>query len=597
MLVAGPRAVRLGLAWWPRWSTASTSLLLHAGRGGVRSVDARKLVARARERGTVLVQLGPGWEARGRPLAADRRGPLGGPRRRLRPPAGPAGHPRGHRPGRGGPPAPGRALAAPAATARSPPSWSPPRRPCRSGRSLSGWPERRSPRCARWWCAAATGRWWPPGTRRPNRWPWSTPTGWWPPRRRPGRRAWPATSAAGRRRAGARRSWWSSTTPPATPAPSSRSSPPSTPSPRGWSSPARARWPSPPAGRRASSAATTRWWSGPSAWWARRWPSWRPVRWPCGPGWPTGPSPPRWPPGPAGRLSPRWWSRSAARPGSSPSCPSPRSSGPSWSTCSAGSACAAWATWPPSPAPTCWPASAPTGSPPGGWPAGSTSARRPPRPPPVDLTVSARARPAGRHRGARPPSWPGAWPRSCTAGSGPAGSACTRVVIGAETEHGERLERVWRAEGALTARGDGRPAALAARRLAPGLGPPPAHRGDQPAVAGARRGGARPAVGSWGSGGATWPPPTGRPGRWPGCRACSARDRWPCPSGGAAATRPARWRWSTRRPSTSPWSGPAPTGPAWRGPGRGGCPRRHPPGCRAVPPAAELVDASGRRCR
>lgn len=31
------------------------------------------------------------------------------------------------------------------------------------------------------------------------------------------------------------------------------------------------------------------------------------------------------------------------------------------------------------------------------------------------------------------------------------GSACTRVLIGAETEHGERLERVWRAEGALTA--------------------------------------------------------------------------------------------------------------------------------------------------
>ena len=30
------------------------------------------------------------------------------------------------------------------------------------------------------------------------------------------------------------------------------------------------------------------------------------------------------------------------------------------------------------------------------------------------------------------------------------GSACTRVVIGAETEHGERLERVWRAEGSLT---------------------------------------------------------------------------------------------------------------------------------------------------
>ena len=38
-------------------------LLLHARRGGVRPVDARKLVARARERGAVLVQLGPGWES------------------------------------------------------------------------------------------------------------------------------------------------------------------------------------------------------------------------------------------------------------------------------------------------------------------------------------------------------------------------------------------------------------------------------------------------------------------------------------------------------------------------------------------------------
>jgi protein ImuB len=30
------------------------------------------------------------------------------------------------------------------------------------------------------------------------------------------------------------------------------------------------------------------------------------------------------------------------------------------------------------------------------------------------------------------------------------GMACTRIVIGAETEHGERLERVWRADSALT---------------------------------------------------------------------------------------------------------------------------------------------------
>lgn len=36
-------------------------VVLHAGRGGVRAGDARRLVARARERGTVLVQLGAGW--------------------------------------------------------------------------------------------------------------------------------------------------------------------------------------------------------------------------------------------------------------------------------------------------------------------------------------------------------------------------------------------------------------------------------------------------------------------------------------------------------------------------------------------------------
>lgn len=41
-------------------------VVLHAGRGGVRPADARRLVARARERGSVVVPLGPGW-----PEAAD----------------------------------------------------------------------------------------------------------------------------------------------------------------------------------------------------------------------------------------------------------------------------------------------------------------------------------------------------------------------------------------------------------------------------------------------------------------------------------------------------------------------------------------------
>jgi hypothetical protein len=36
-------------------------VLLHTGRGGMRPTDARRLVARARERGAVLVQLGTGW--------------------------------------------------------------------------------------------------------------------------------------------------------------------------------------------------------------------------------------------------------------------------------------------------------------------------------------------------------------------------------------------------------------------------------------------------------------------------------------------------------------------------------------------------------
>lgn len=77
---------------------------------------------------------------------------------------------------------------------------------------------------------------------------------------------------------------------------------------------------------------------------------------------------------------------------------------------------------------------------------------RPPAtgPPPVDLTVSVELDPpadtvapaAFLARGLAEELHERLWAR---------GSACTRVVIGAETEHGEHLERVWRAEGALTA--------------------------------------------------------------------------------------------------------------------------------------------------
>jgi protein ImuB len=77
---------------------------------------------------------------------------------------------------------------------------------------------------------------------------------------------------------------------------------------------------------------------------------------------------------------------------------------------------------------------------------------RPPstEPPPADLTVSAELDPPAETvapaaflaRGLAEELHRRLWAR---------GSACTRVVIGAETEHGERLERVWRAEGALSA--------------------------------------------------------------------------------------------------------------------------------------------------
>lgn len=71
-------------------------------------------------------------------------------------------------------------------------------------------------------------------------------------------------------------------------------------------------------------------------------------------------------------------------------------------------------------------------------------------PPPVDLTVRVELDPpadtvapaAFLARGLAEELHASLWAR---------GSACTRVVIGAETEHGEQLERVWRAEGALTA--------------------------------------------------------------------------------------------------------------------------------------------------
>jgi protein ImuB len=88
----------------------------------------------------------------------------------------------------------------------------------------------------------------------------------------------------------------------------------------------------------------------------------------------------------------------------------------------------------------------------GAWRLAAGLDERPPatEPPPADLTVSTELDPPAETvapaaflaRGMAEDLYQRLWAR---------GMACTRVVIGAETEHGERLERVWRAEGALTA--------------------------------------------------------------------------------------------------------------------------------------------------
>ena len=123
------------------------------------------------------------------------------------------------------------------------------------------------------------------------------------------------------------------------------------------------------------------------------------------------------------------------------------------------------------------------------------------------------------------------------------GLACTRVVVEAETEHGERLARCWRDEGCSGRRpwstgsaGSWRAGCTAHRRS----GPPPGwcawlccptrwYRPPAP----------RP-----GSGAGQRRPTSGRPGPSPGWWACWERGRCGCPSGGADATRWISWSWS-----------------------------------------------------
>ena len=106
---------RDGRRWWPPWSTGSTSCWCAGRRPAAGAADARRLVARVRERGAVLVAVGGDLPGERSPLRLTvTSSSVGGAGRGVGAPAGPAGDRRGRRPGRGVPRPPGRAVAAPA---------------------------------------------------------------------------------------------------------------------------------------------------------------------------------------------------------------------------------------------------------------------------------------------------------------------------------------------------------------------------------------------------------------------------------------------------------------------------------------------------
>ena len=112
-LVADPGRERAGWASVVAALVDGFDVVLVAAACRLRAADTRRLVARVRERGAVLVAVGgelPGEPQR--PAAHRHVVALGGPGRGERAPAGPAGDRRGRGPGRGVPGAPGRAVAA-----------------------------------------------------------------------------------------------------------------------------------------------------------------------------------------------------------------------------------------------------------------------------------------------------------------------------------------------------------------------------------------------------------------------------------------------------------------------------------------------------
>ena len=115
------------------------------------------------------------------------------------------------------------------------------------------------------------------------------------------------------------------------------------------------------------------------------------------------------------------------------------------------------------------------------------------------------------------------------------GLACTRVVVEAETEHGERLARRWRDEGVL---GPGAVADRVRWQLEGWLHGPPAVRPSAGIVKlGLVPDEVVPATGRQpGFWGGPRQPMSGQPGPAPGWRACWVLDRCGCRCGGEVGT-------------------------------------------------------------
>ena len=258
------------------------------------------------------------------------------------------------------------------------------------------------------------------------------------------------------------------------------------------------------------------------------------------------------------------------------------------------------------------------GRPGGAGPPPGPRARRAPAPTPARPRPTSPSPPSSTRRpsGSRPPpSWPARWPTSCTSGWPPGAWPAPGSGIEAETEHGEALR------AAVAPRGGARPrrpwptgcAGSSTAGSTGRLGERPDRR-HRPAAPGARPGGGPTTGASSASGaGRRRRPTSGRPGPWPGSRACSAPT--PCHRARAAGRAGAgrgrgpgpgpRRATSAERPlvrpdgPTAPWPGP-PAGPvAGPGPrrpaaGRGARRRRPAGGGQRAGPGHGRAGARGR---